>query len=89
MAEKPMIFAVTAGLAAATLLTGCVSRHETVVPSAAPSTIIVTQPAPRIVTYPEGRWELRGGGTTDSPYFWVWVPTGSNPPNPPPVPRVR
>jgi hypothetical protein len=50
-------------------------------------TVIVTQPAQRVVTHSEGRYELRGDGTQVSPYYWVWVPTGSSPPPPPPLPR--
>ncbi len=45
----------------------------------------VVQPGPRLYTYPEGRYELRGEGTASSPYYWVWIPTGvqSIPPSPP------
>ena len=39
-------------------------------------------PTPRVVTYPTGRYELRGDGTS-TPYTWVWVP---NPPPPPAAP---
>jgi hypothetical protein len=35
---------------------------------------------PRIVEFPNGRYELRGDGVS-SPYTWVWVP---NPPMAPP-----
>lgn len=38
-------------------------------------------PAPSVLQYPNGRYELRGDGST-SPYVWVWVP---NPPPPPPA----
>jgi hypothetical protein len=75
-------------LAAGAVVAGCVSRHETVVPAAAPTTVIVTPSAQRVVTYPEGRYELRGDGTTTNPYYWVWIPAGATPPNPPPPPRV-
>ena len=73
-------------------LGGCVYR-EKVVPAASPSTAVIVTPAPadRIVTYPEGRYELRGDGTVNSPYYWVWIPTGTvstSIPNPPPLPRV-
>src|SRR5262245_30740274 len=40
----------------------------------------------RVVMRPDGRWELFGQGTTDSPYYWVWVPAGAVPSSPPPVP---
>jgi hypothetical protein len=36
-------------------------------------------PAPSVMQYPNGRYELRGDGMT-SPYVWVWIP------NPPPAP---
>ena len=34
-------------------------------------------PAPTVIYYPHGRYELRASGTQ---YFWVWIP---NPPPPP------
>ena len=37
-------------------------------------------PAPSVVEYATGRYELRGDGTS-TPYTWVWIP---NPPAPPP-----
>jgi hypothetical protein len=45
-----------------------------------------TPPAPSpdtssVIEYPNGRYELRGDGTT-TPYTWVWIP---NPPPPPPA----
>jgi methyl coenzyme M reductase subunit C len=75
-------------LLAGAALGGCVYRERTV-PAASPATTVVVAPAPgdRVVTYPEGRYELRGDGTTASPYFWVWIPAGATPPNPPPLPR--
>jgi len=69
---------------------GCIYR-EKVVPAASPSTAVVVTPSSvdRVVTYPEGRYELRGEGTTRSPYYWVWIPAGATSvPNPPPLPRV-
>jgi hypothetical protein len=70
---------------------GCVYR-EKVVPAASPSTAVIVSPAPadRVVTYPEGRYELRGDGTVNSPYYWVWIPAGTvstSIPNPPALPR--
>jgi hypothetical protein len=49
---------------------------------AAPPTVFVQPsppPAPRVVYYPHGRYELRGDGITAA-YQWVWIP---NPPPPP------
>jgi hypothetical protein len=43
----------------------------------------------RVISYPEGRYQLEGDGTR-VPYYWVWIPTGSStvpaPPAPPIVP---
>ena len=73
------------GAAAVALLGGCAYRKETMVPAASPATVVVTQPE-RVVTYSEGRYELRGDGTASSPYYWVWIPRGVVAPNPPPLP---
>lgn len=87
---KKTVVLTLATLATATALGGCVYRRETAVPAASPTTVVVTQPsAQRVVTYPEGRYELRGDGSAASPYFWVWIPTGAAPPNPPPLPRFQ
>jgi hypothetical protein len=78
-------------LSGAIVLGGCTYRERAVVPSASPSTTVVVAPsaADRVVTYPEGRYELRGDGTVNSPYYWVWIPAGTTSvPNPPPLPRV-
>ena len=73
---------------------GCIYRStekERVVtaPAAAPTPVVVAQapPSDRVVAYPEGRWTLYGDGSTASPHYWVWVPAGSSPPAPPPIPR--
>jgi hypothetical protein len=50
---------------------------------------VVTAPAQRVVAYPEGQYVLAGDGTAASPYYWVWVPTGTTAPTPPPAPRRR
>ncbi len=70
-------------LSAAVAMGGCVYREEPV-PAASPATAVVVAPdaTSRVVTYPEGRYELRGDGTTPSPYYWIWIPT------PPPPPRA-
>ena len=39
-----------------------------------------------VVEYPGGRYQLYGDGTTASPHYWVWVPAGSTPAPPPPLP---
>ena len=68
---------------------GCIYR-EKVVPAASPSTAVVITPSSvdRVVTYPEGRYELRGEGTANSPYYWVWIPSGTTPPVPPMPPQA-
>jgi len=75
-------------LSAAVALGGCVYREKTV-PAASPTSTVVVAPAnSRVVSYPEGRYELRGDGTGTSPYYWVWIPAGATSvPNPPPPPR--
>jgi hypothetical protein len=70
-------------------LSGCVYRERAGAPAASPVTTVAAGPAAgqRAVTYPEGRYELRGDGTGSSPYYWVWIPQGATPPDPPPLPR--
>ena len=61
-------------------------------PAASPTTIIVPSAAPQRVTYPEGAYELYGNGSAGSPYYWVWIPRGTQLPlipPPPPLPPVR
>jgi hypothetical protein len=69
-------------------LGGCAYR-ERPVPAASPATTVVVAPTAneRVVTYPEGRYELRGDGSASAPYYRVWIPADASPPNPPPVPR--
>ncbi len=52
------------------------------------TSVIVVQPSQRVYSYPEGRYELRGDGTTNSPYYWVWIPTGVQVVAPPPAPTI-
>ena len=43
-------------------------------------------PMPRVVEFPNGRYELRGDGV-HSPYTWVWLPhPPAAPPEAPPAP---
>lgn len=46
--------------------------------------VVVVQPNQSVYTYPEGRYELRGEGTSQSPYYWAWIPTGTQSVIPPP-----
>jgi hypothetical protein len=87
--HRMWIKAVVVAVASAVLLTGCVYRRETI-PAAAPTTVVVPAPSTtvqRVYTYSEGRYQLYGNGTSDSPYYWVWIPTGAVAPTPPPLPR--
>jgi hypothetical protein len=49
-----------------------------------------TAPETASVTYPDGRYQLYGDGTTARPYYWAWIPNGTAtvtvPRAPPPVP---
>jgi hypothetical protein len=80
------------------VLGGCVYSRE--VEKTTPSPVVMTPaaPVPAVVTppviptdrvvYPDGRWQLYGDGR-GTPYYWVWIPTGStltSSPTPPPRP---
>ena len=69
-------------------ISGCVYKEEKerVATTAPPSAVVVAQPGQRIYTYPEGRYELHGNGTSASPYYWVWIPAGSQAVPLPPLP---
>jgi hypothetical protein len=67
------------------LLGGCVYSKETVTEKAVPVVAGVSTPSGRVVTHPEGRYQLYGDGTT-TPYYWVWIPSGMTSPAPPPPP---
>lgn len=77
---------VPASLAAAALLGGCTTMQE---PTYPPTKGAVLGANPRTVEYPGGRYQLYGEGTTTAPYYWVWIPTGSTPATPPPLPPAR
>jgi hypothetical protein len=52
--------------------------------AAAPGPYAAPPRLPRVVEFPNGRYELRGDGVY-SPYTWVWIP---NPPVAPPAPEA-
>jgi hypothetical protein len=52
-------------------------------PAPPQSVRVVVTSAVRVVTFPVERRQLRGDGTPESPYYWVWVPAGKRPPSPP------
>ncbi|HKZ06578.1 MAG TPA: hypothetical protein VJU81_14005 [Methylomirabilota bacterium] len=80
-----------ASAVAALTLGGCIySSKETtreVPTTTTPVVVSQTVPPDRVITYPEGRYQLYGDGRS-VPYYWVWIPSGSAPPTPPPPPRV-
>ena len=45
-------------------------------PVSTPVVAAAPVPADRVVTHPEGRYQLYGDGTR-VPYYWVWVPSGA------------
>src|SRR4029450_1454832 len=45
------------------------------------------RPAPNVVQFSTGRYELRGDGVS-SPYTWVWIPNPPTSPPPPPPPTA-
>jgi len=70
-------------------LSGCVYKEkERVATTTPPPAVVMTQPGQRVYTYPEGRYELYGAGTSAQPYYWVWIPAGSQAVPPPPLPPV-
>ena len=82
---------LVASFAGAALLGGCISYTKETTERTVPVPVAAATPAPsdRVVTYPEGRYQLYGDGTR-VPYYWVWIPSGSStvpaPPAPPTVP---
>jgi hypothetical protein len=84
---RAAVLTVALFIVTATGLAGCFYRStERVTP--APSTVVVQSPR-RVYTYPEGRYELQGNGTANSPYYWVWIPEGvRSVPPPPPLPPI-
>jgi hypothetical protein len=56
-------------------------------PPMRPSGTAVVSNSDRMYTFREGRWQLYGdGGAT--PYYWVWIPSGTTPPTPPMPPQA-
>src|SRR6266704_3310159 len=78
--------AAAAFAGAALLGSGCISYTKETTERSVPVPVAAATPAPSVVTYPEGRYQLYGDGTR-VPYYWVWVPSGAGPaPAPPPPP---
>jgi hypothetical protein len=55
--------------------TGAVRRVE-------PPPVVSPPPAPAVVQYAGGRYELRGDGVS-APYRWDWIPAAASAPAPP------
>ena len=81
-----LLRAIVPATLAVIVLAGCAAQAPTYQPTTG---AVVGDTAPRTVQYPNGRYQLYGQGTTSSPYYWAWIPTGSNPPSPPPIPPQR
>jgi hypothetical protein len=82
--------AITRILVPATLAVGVLSGCAVQDPTYPPTTgAVLGSPGPRTVEYPGGRYQLYGDGTSAAPYYWVWVPAGTNPPPPPALPSTR
>ena len=76
-----------AGFASMAILGGCISYTEEVSTEQAGPVVVAASPSDRVVTYPDGRYELHGDGAR-TPYYWVWIPAANvtTPPPPPPIP---
>ena len=70
---------------AAGVLAGCTVQDPAYTTS---STGAVLSSAPTTVQHSTGRYQLYGDGSSASPHFWVWIPAGTNPPTPPPLPTT-
>ena len=81
-----LLRAIVPATLAVIALAGCAAQAPTYQPTTG---AVVGDTTPRTVQYPNGRYQLYGQGTTSSPYYWAWIPAGSNPPGPPPVPPQR
>lgn len=81
---------VVAGPLMAALLGGCIYHSKTVekeVPAPTQTAVVVSPSGDRVVSYPDGRYQLYGDGKV-VPYYWVWIPSGTTPPVPPAPPRL-
>jgi hypothetical protein len=82
--------AITRILVPATFAVGVLSGCAVQDPAYPPTTgAVLGGSGPRTVEYPGGKYQLYGDGSTASPYYWVWIPAGTNPPAPPPLPSTR
>jgi hypothetical protein len=79
---------MAASLAGIAVLGGCISYTKEITTERAVP-VVASAPSNRVVSYPEGRYELYGEGTARAPYYWVWIPSGgtTTPPPPPAIPN--
>jgi hypothetical protein len=87
---RSRLFPALAAATVALALGGCIySSTEKVTEKQVPTTtpVTVATSGERVVTYPEGRYQLYGDGKS-VPYYWVWIPSGTTPPVPPAPPRL-
>ena len=88
MTSVKRLVARAIALSAPALLAGCVYSKEVKTEKTVPVSPVAVVSAARVITYPDGRYQLYGDGEK-TPYFWVWIPQGStllSPPPPPPTP---
>ena len=83
--------AITRILVPATLAVGVLSGCAIQDPTYPPTTgaVLNAPTQPRTIEYSNGKYQLYGDGSTASPYYWVWIPAGTNPPAPPALPPQR
>jgi hypothetical protein len=73
----PAVYAPPAYYPAASYPAAYFGSYRAAYPYVAPASPVVWT-GPRVVQYPHGRYELRGGGVS-VPYAWVWVPSAPPP----------
>jgi hypothetical protein len=81
--------AITRVLVPATLAVGVLSGCAIQDPYPPTTGAVLNAPGPRTVEHPGGKYQLYGDGSSATPYYWVWVPAGTNPPPPPALPTAR
>src|SRR6266536_4809082 len=70
LSRKTIRTAAAAFAGAALLGSGCISYTKETTERTVPVPVAAATPAPSVVTYPEGRYQLYGDGTR-VPYYWV------------------
>jgi hypothetical protein len=65
-------------VAGALVVGGCAHAERTAAAASLPTSVVGPAPAQNVVSYPEGRYELRGDGAS-MPFHWLWIPAGKIP----------